>query len=180
MKQELKDKEVILCAAIHYDNGLEYPHQSIYGVKTGFVLCGYRHPNIIGILPTNIYFKKTNENSVQVAWNENCPKHESYQGFLTSTGRFVKYVMILIIVISFIIIGVYVIINISDEGPDLKDFIYFLLIVFGVFLGGIIEDYKQESQNNFKSKIDYIKNSEVLNSIDTLVTYRDSVLLIFK
>ena len=33
--------------------------------------------------------------------------------------------MILIIVISFIIIGVYVIINISDEGPDLKDFIYF-------------------------------------------------------
>lgn len=89
MKQELKDKEVILCAAIHYDNGLEYPHQSIYGVKTGFVLCGYRHLNIIGILPTNIYFKKTNENSVQIAWNENCPKHESYQGFLTSTGRFV-------------------------------------------------------------------------------------------
>lgn len=89
MKQELKDKEVILCAAIHYDNGLEYPHQSIYGVKTGFVLCGYRHPNIIGILPTNIYFKKINENSIQVAWNENCPKHESHQGFLTSTGRFV-------------------------------------------------------------------------------------------
>lgn len=88
--------------------------------------------------------------------------------------------MILIIVISFIIIGVYVIINIIDEGPNLKDFIYFILIMFGVFLGSIIENYKQESQNNFKSKIDYIKNSEVLNSIDTLVTYRDSVLLIFK
>ena len=88
--------------------------------------------------------------------------------------------MILIIVTSLFIIGVYVIINTSDEGPDLKDFIYFLLIVFGVFLGGITEDYKQESQNNFKSKTDYIKNSEVLNSIDTLVTYRDSVLLIFK
>jgi hypothetical protein len=52
--------------------------------------------------------------------------------------------------------------------------------MFGVFLGKITENYKQESQNNFKSKIDYIKNSEVLNSIDTLVTYRDSVLLIFK
>ena len=38
MKQELKDKEVILCAAIHYDNGLVYPHQFIYGIKTGFVL----------------------------------------------------------------------------------------------------------------------------------------------
>lgn len=88
--------------------------------------------------------------------------------------------MLLIIVFSFIIIGVYVIIGIIDEGPNLKDFIYFILIVFGVFLGSIIENYKQESQNNFKSKIDYIKNSEVLNSIDTLVTYRDSVLLIFK
>jgi hypothetical protein len=88
--------------------------------------------------------------------------------------------MLLSIVISFIIIGVYVIINIIDEGPNLKDFIYFILIMFGVFLGKITENYKQESQNNFKSKIDYIKNSEVLNSIDTLVTYRDSVLLIFK
>ena len=88
--------------------------------------------------------------------------------------------MLLIIVISFIIIGVYVIINIIDKGPNLKDFIYFILIMFGIFLGKITENYKQESQNNFKSKIDYIKNSEVLNSIDTLVTYRDSVLLIFK
>lgn len=88
--------------------------------------------------------------------------------------------MILIIVISFIIIGACVIINIIDEEIDLKDYIYFILIVFGVFLGGIIEDYKQESQNSFKSKIDYTKNSEVLNNIDTLVTYRDSVILIFK
>lgn len=88
--------------------------------------------------------------------------------------------MLLSVVISLIIIGVYVIINIIGEGPNLKDFIYFILIMFGVFLGSTVENYKQESQNNFKSKIDYIKNSEVLNSIDTLVTYRDSVLLIFK
>lgn len=88
--------------------------------------------------------------------------------------------MLLSVVISLIIIGVYVIINIIGEGPNLKDFIYFILIVFGVFLGSIVENYKQESQNSSKSKIDYIKNSEVLNSIDTLVTYRDSVLLIFK
>lgn len=88
--------------------------------------------------------------------------------------------MLLIIVISFIIIGVYVTINIIDKGPNLKDFIYFILIMLGVFLGGMIEDYKQESQNSFKSKIDHTKNSEVLNNIDTLVTYRDSVLLIFK
>lgn len=88
--------------------------------------------------------------------------------------------MLLSVVISLIIIGVYVIINIIGEGPNLKDFIYFIPIMFGVFLGKITENYKQESQNNFKSKIDYIKNSEVLNSIDTLVTYRDSVLFIFK
>lgn len=88
--------------------------------------------------------------------------------------------MLLSVVISLIIIGVYVIINIIDEEFDLKDYIYFILITLGIFLGGIIEDYKQESQNSSKSKIDYTKNSEVLNSIDTLVTYRDSVLLIFK
>jgi hypothetical protein len=88
--------------------------------------------------------------------------------------------MLLIIVISFIIIGIYVTINIIDRGSNLKDFIYFILIMLGVFLGGMIEDYKQESQNSFKSKIDHTKNSEVLNNIDTLVTYRDSVLLIFK
>lgn len=88
--------------------------------------------------------------------------------------------MLLIIVISFIIIGIYVTINIIDRGPNLKDFIYFILIMLGVFLGGMIEDYKQESQNSFKSKINHTKNSEVLNNIDTLVTYRDSVLLIFK
>lgn len=88
--------------------------------------------------------------------------------------------MPLIIVVSFIIIGVYVIINIIDEEFDLKDYIYFILITLGIFLGGIIGDYKQESQNSSKSKIDYTKNSEVLNSIDTLVTYRNSILLIFK
>lgn len=89
MFEETNLHETILCAAIHYDNGLEYPHQHTYGIKTGFVLCGYRHPNIIGVLPTNVYFEKIDENSIKVAWDENCPKHETYQGFLTSTGRFV-------------------------------------------------------------------------------------------
>lgn len=42
--------------------------------------------------------------------------------------------MPLIIVVSFIIIGVYVIINIIDEEFDLKDYIYFILITLGIFL----------------------------------------------
>ena len=41
--------------------------------------------------------------------------------------------MPLIIVVSFIIIGVYVIINIIDEEFDLKDYIYFILITLGIF-----------------------------------------------
>lgn len=81
--------ETILCAAIHYNNGIEYPHQSIYGIKTGFVLAGYRHPNIIGILPTNIKFKNLKDNHLVIEWNENCPKHTTIQGFITSSGRFV-------------------------------------------------------------------------------------------
>lgn len=42
--------------------------------------------------------------------------------------------MLLIIVVSFIIISVYVIINIIDEEFDLKDYIYFILITLGIFL----------------------------------------------
>lgn len=81
--------ETILCAAIYYDNGIHYPHQSTYGIKTGFVLAGYRHPNIIGVLPTNIKFKNLDDEHLTIEWNENCPKHIIIQGFITSSGRFV-------------------------------------------------------------------------------------------
>lgn len=70
--------EWILCAAIHYDDGeinirrtcKNYP-------KTGIVICGYRHPDIIGILPTN--------NSLRNDGKE----YKCTQGFITSKGRFV-------------------------------------------------------------------------------------------
>lgn len=97
-------KELIICAAIHYDNHIHYPNQDIYGIKTGFVLGGYRHPNIIGVLPTNIYFEKLDKYSEQLAikWSKrkrdqkgnilpNAEKNGiSYQGFITSLGRFVN------------------------------------------------------------------------------------------
>lgn len=57
---------------------------------------------------------------------------------------------------------------------------YILSEIFGIKLYTREDFDDEESQNSSKSKIDYTKNSEVLNSIDTLVTYRDSVLLIFK
>lgn len=71
--------EWILCSAIHYDDGeinirrtcKNYP-------KTGIVICGYRHPDIIGILPTN--------NSLRNDGKE----YKCTQGFITSEGRFVN------------------------------------------------------------------------------------------
>lgn len=69
--------EMILCSAIWYDDGNVYPHQEQYEVNTGFVLCGYRHCNIIGAFPTNDNHRKDNR------------EYNTTQGFLTSYGRFV-------------------------------------------------------------------------------------------
>lgn len=96
-------KEYIACAAIHYDNHIHYPYQNTYGIKTGFVLCGLRHPIIGSVLPTNIYFDKVEQNAKELAvkWSkgkvdqdgEPMPQCEqngkTYQGFMTSLGRFV-------------------------------------------------------------------------------------------
>ena len=98
-----KQKEYILCAAIHYDNGLVYNFHYNYGVETGFVLCGYRHPHIISVLPTNPYWLKNKFNDgneeviqkyeelkVKYGWQENSlTRCETIQGFITNKGRFV-------------------------------------------------------------------------------------------
>ena len=69
-----KEKEYILCAAIWFDDGKEYAHQP---VKTGIVLCGWRHgcifPQIGGLV------KERQQLGI----------HEKEQGFLTSKNRFV-------------------------------------------------------------------------------------------
>ena len=75
-------KEYIVASAIHYDDGLEYPYQDIYGIETGFVLCGFRHPMIISILPTIFFYKAEQRNS-------KLQKNKTTQGFITSYGRFV-------------------------------------------------------------------------------------------
>ena len=97
--------ERILCAAIHYDNGLEYKFQKQYGINTGFVLCGYRHPQILDVLPTNPYWmkgmfgdktpdpetvQKYDELKYKYGWQENSlTRCKTVQGFVTSFGRFV-------------------------------------------------------------------------------------------
>lgn len=96
--------ETIICAAIHYDNGIHYKFQDVYGIKTGFVLSGYRHPNILSVLPTNPYFlkkmfdtgdkeeiQKYEELKVKYGWQEDgLLRCNTIQGFLTSKGRFVN------------------------------------------------------------------------------------------
>lgn len=67
-------KEYILCAAIWYNNEIELNH-SPYGVRTGFVLCGHRHHQII-----ELYFSMTGKQTTEL---------HTEQGFLTSGNSFV-------------------------------------------------------------------------------------------
>lgn len=68
--------ERILCAAIWFDDGMEYAHQP-KNIPTGIVLSGYRHcsifPQIGGL----------------VAERKLLGIHEKQQGFLTNLNRFV-------------------------------------------------------------------------------------------
>lgn len=89
-------KEYISCSAIHYDNGKHYPWQDVYGIKSGFVLCGFRHTDIIGVLPENPYMcdEDPERNPTVCKWNSNVRipgcSIKTTQGFMTSTGRFVN------------------------------------------------------------------------------------------
>jgi len=66
--------EYIICAAIHVDDGLKHQHQP-KNIKTGIVLCGRRHHNIIYNFNALVFGKLKSK-------DEN-------QGFLTSKDRFV-------------------------------------------------------------------------------------------
>lgn len=66
-------QERIIMSANYYDNGIEFVHQP-FNIKTGVVLCGMRHHNIIAN-----FCILTGETI-----GDNCE-----QGFLTSKNRFV-------------------------------------------------------------------------------------------
>lgn len=86
-------KEYIACSAIHYDNGIKYTFMSGYGVKSGFVLGGLRHPFIMSVLSSNPYSVNIPERlkylDNELEWGKDLPRHEVTQGFITSYGRFV-------------------------------------------------------------------------------------------
>ena len=65
--------EKILCAAIHYNDGEEREYQP-KGISSGFIVCGYRHSDIIK-MTSELYGRKTTTSDVP--------------GFLTSFNRFV-------------------------------------------------------------------------------------------
>lgn len=69
--------EQIICSAIWYNDNNYYPHQEIYGVDSGFVIGGFRHNNIIGVLSTNNKYRNDGK------------EYKTTQGFITSCGRFV-------------------------------------------------------------------------------------------
>lgn len=68
------EKEYILCAAIHVDDGMDYMFQP-YNIDKGLVYCGWRHPCVLQQIPGDIK-RKFRENIVQ--------------GFLTNKNRFLN------------------------------------------------------------------------------------------
>jgi len=71
-------REKILCAAIWYDDGKQHTHTPL-NIKTGFVICGWRHHNCIG-LAHDFGIKSYAQGNIK----------EVVQGFLTSKGRFLN------------------------------------------------------------------------------------------
>jgi hypothetical protein len=67
-------EEYILCAAIHYDNGEEVKFKP-YNIDKGYVMCGWRHPQI--------GFTYLALNPDKKSWSIG-----GVQGFLTNKNRF--------------------------------------------------------------------------------------------
>lgn len=72
--------EFILCAANHYDDGIEQVH-GCKNIKTGFVICGRRHHNCIATFARMVGFPY-DENGLKLMRTER-------QGFITNTDRWV-------------------------------------------------------------------------------------------
>lgn len=73
-------KEFILCAANHYSDGKIHEHQPV-NIESGYVICGRRHHNCIGVFAKIVGFPYSEE-AMKIHRTEE-------QGFLTNTNRFV-------------------------------------------------------------------------------------------
>lgn len=73
MKKTQYDNEYILCAAIHWNDGIKRIHQPV-NIETGIVFCGRRHHNILNSIYQLIDRQMTGKET---------------QGFITNLDRFV-------------------------------------------------------------------------------------------
>jgi hypothetical protein len=76
--------ERILCAAIWFSNGKQYPHQP-KNIEEGIVLCGHRH----GCIFQQWAFFNTDAIKFNVPGRQEQGHFEKEQGFLTNFNRFV-------------------------------------------------------------------------------------------
>lgn len=74
--------EYVLCAAIHFDDGIKHEHQP-KNIERGFVVCGRRHHNCY----ITAFIINGNENMTH---RMNEANGKATQGFLTSKDRFLN------------------------------------------------------------------------------------------
>lgn len=74
MKEDMKNDEYIICAAIYFKDGQKYEHQP-KNIKSGFVICGRRHHNCYATAS----ILELNRRDYSIT-----------QGFLTSKDNFVN------------------------------------------------------------------------------------------
>ena len=74
LELEKRTKPYIVCAAIHYNDGLSYRCQPV-NIITGYVVCGYRHDNVVYI---------------HDQLSQGKTRRTDTMGFLTSDNRFVN------------------------------------------------------------------------------------------
>jgi hypothetical protein len=79
----MKEKEFIICSAIHIDNGLDCSGQPT-NINSGFIITGRRHSDCYALLKNLV-----TEDNYQSILNDHCDKDGKHHGFLTSTNRFV-------------------------------------------------------------------------------------------
>lgn len=87
----MKDNEYIVCAANHYNDGIERTFNP-KNIDTGLVICGHRHHNCIQMFAELRGFPYSSE-SLEVMRTE-------IQGFLTSKNRFVDRYEALVIALE--------------------------------------------------------------------------------
>ena len=87
MESNLEKQEYILCAAIHFDDGIE--HEGHHPVKSGFVICGFRHCNIYSGVYAATQTADGDYDKILDLNILNNTKTKIREGFLTSKNRFV-------------------------------------------------------------------------------------------